>query len=77
MGKDGDIMPIIDEASMSVNDFNEPRMYSNAEGLMLLLSRLVLLEPGTFQSHPDMGVGLLTNFRYRLDTDDGLAANLL
>ena len=54
MGKDGDIMPIIDEASMSVNDFNEPRMYSNAEGLMLLLSRLVLLEPGTFQSHPDM-----------------------
>ena len=76
MGKDGDIMPIIDEASMSVNDFNEPRMYSNAEGLMLLLSRLVLLEPGTFQYHPDMGVGLLTNFRYRLDTDDGLAAEL-
>ena len=60
---------------MSVDNFNNPKIFSDAEALLLLLSRLVLLEPGTFQSHPDMGVGLLTNYRYKLD-DGGLAADL-
>lgn len=61
---------------MSVDNFNNPKIYSDAQGLMLLLSRLILLEPGTFQSHPDMGVGLLTYYRYELDSDSGLAADL-
>lgn len=61
---------------MSVDNFNNPKIYSDAQGLMLLLSRLILLEPGTFQSHPDMGVGLLTYYRYELDSDGGLAADL-
>ena len=69
-------MAIIEEASMSVDNFNNPKIYSDAQGLMLLLSRLILLEPGTFQSHPDMGVGLLTYYRYELDSDGGLAADL-
>lgn len=66
----------ITEGSLSVDNFNDPKIFKNAEALMLLLSRLVLLEPGLFQSHPDMGVGLLTNYRYRIDTDDGLASEL-
>lgn len=69
-------MAIMEEESLSVDNFKNPKVFKNAEALMLLLSRLVLLEPGTFQSHPDMGVGLLTNFRYRIDSDDGLAAEL-
>ena len=78
MGKDGDQsdMAIIEEASMSVDNFNNPEIFKNAEGLMLLLSRLVLLEPGTFQSHPDMGVGLLTNYRFKVDSDGNLASDL-
>lgn len=33
------------------------------------LVRLILLEPGTIQSHPNMGVGLTSKYRY-MDVDD-------
>ena len=65
----------IREYSLSVNNFNEPKVFEKAKALMLLLTRLVILEPGTFQSHPDMGVGLISRYRYRLD-DGTLAADL-
>ena len=65
----------IREYSLKVNDFNEPKMYEKQQALMLLLTRLILLEPGTFQSHPDMGVGLISNFRYRVD-DGSLVSDL-
>ena len=65
----------IREYSLKVNDFNEPKVYEKQQALMLLLTRLILLEPGLFQSHPDMGVGLITNFRYRVD-DGSLVADL-
>ena len=66
----------ITEESLSIDNFNDPKIFKNAEALMLLLSRLVLLEPGVFQLHPDMGVGLLTNYRYKIDTEDGLASEI-
>ena len=66
----------ITEESLSIDNFNDPKIFKNAEALMLLLSRLVLLEPGVFQSHPDMGVWLLTNYRYKIDTEDGLASEI-
>lgn len=31
---------------------------------MALLTRLILLDPGTIQSHPEMGVGISTVYRY-------------
>lgn len=65
----------IREYSLKVNDFNEPKTYEKQQALMLLLTRLILLEPGTFQSHPDMGVGLISNFRYRVD-DGSLVSDL-
>lgn len=30
----------------------------------MLLVRLMLLTPGTIQTHPDMGVGIVTKWRY-------------
>ena len=69
-------MSAYDESSLSVDNFQNPKVFQNAEALMLLLSRLILLEPGTFQSHPDMGVGLLTNFRYKIDSEEGLESSL-
>lgn len=65
----------IREYSLKVNDFNEPKVYEKQQALMLLLTRLILLEPGAFQSHPDMGVGLISNFRYRVD-DGSLVSDL-
>lgn len=52
------------EASFSVDDFQDPKMYKNAEAISVLLTRLLLLEPGTIQSHPDMGVGLYSKYAY-------------
>ena len=65
----------IEEYSLSVNNFNEPEVFEKQKALMLLLTRLILLEPGTFQSHPDMGVGLISNYRYRVD-DGSLSSDL-
>lgn len=31
---------------------------------MSLLTRLILLNPGTIQTHPEMGVGLVQRYRY-------------
>lgn len=55
------------EFAFSVNDFEEPKDYKNAEAVATLLVRLLLLEPGTIQSHPDMGVGLFSKYAHTTD----------
>ena len=54
----------ITEFSFSVDDFKNPKVYKDADAIMISLVRLLLLEPGTYQSHPDMGVGLQSRFMY-------------
>ena len=56
----------IHDYTFSINDFNLPKEYENAQAVMSLLTRLLLLNPGTIQSHPNMGVGLVQNYRYSL-----------
>lgn len=34
---------------------------------MALLTRLILLDPGTISSHPEMGIGIATRYRYSLE----------
>lgn len=70
-----DSLTPIKDYSLSVNNFNEPKVYEKASALMMLLTRLILLEPGLFQSHPDMGVGLISRYRYKVD-DGSLASEL-
>ena len=57
------------EVLFSVNDFKEPKVIKNAEAAATLLTRLLILEPGTIQSHPEMGVGLISNYRYASETE--------
>lgn len=54
----------IKEYTLSVNEFNNPKILKDAEAVGTLLVRLLLLEPGTFESHPDMGVGIVSRYRY-------------
>jgi hypothetical protein len=54
----------ISEFGFSVDEFNNPKVYKNAEAVSTLLVRLLLLEPGTIQSHPNAGVGLISRYRY-------------
>lgn len=55
------------EGVFSVNSFNEPNVYKNKEAIALLLLRLLILEPGTNNSHPEMGVGIVSKFRFTME----------
>ena len=48
---------------------NRPIEYKDKDAAILLIMRLILLEPGTFETHPDCGVGLISNYRYIQDLD--------
>ena len=57
------------EYCMTVDNFNKPLIYKNQQAIALLLTRLLLLDPGSDPLHPDMGVGI-RSYRYaygRLD----------
>lgn len=47
-----------------MDKFNKPKSVNNQEAIYTLLARLILLEKGTIQSHPDMGVGIVSRYRY-------------
>lgn len=51
----------------SLNDFKMPKVYESADANYILIIRLLLLEPGKFQSHPLMGVGLKSKWRNNND----------
>lgn len=57
------------EYVFSVDDFGSPIVLKNSEAIATILTRLLLLEPGTIQSHPDMGVGLVSRYRYSTESD--------
>lgn len=54
----------ITEFAFAVDDFMNPKEFKDGEAICTLLVRLLLLEPGTIQSHPDMGIGLMSKYRY-------------
>lgn len=51
------------EYNISTDHFNQPEVVKNREAVGLLISRLILLEPGTNPVRPEMGVGLVSHFR--------------
>ena len=59
---------------LSLNDFNMPKVFNESDSAYVLIIRLLLLEPGKFQSHPEMGVGIRS--RYRFNNDENFLMNL-
>lgn len=57
------------EPLLSVDKYYKPLVAEGENYSTLLLVRLILLEPGMFQTHPDCGVGLVSRFRYASDVD--------
>lgn len=49
---------------MTVDNFLKPKVLKDTYAIHALIVRLLLLEPGIIQTHPDMGVGLVSRFRY-------------
>lgn len=59
----------IREYLLTTNEFNEPTVAKNSSALALLITRLLLFQPGTDPLHPEMGVGLGPKYRY-ITVDD-------
>lgn len=55
------------EHVLSLNDFNMPKVFNENDSNYVLIIRLFLLEPGKFQSHPEMGIGIRSRYRYNND----------
>ena len=62
------------EHVLSLNDFNMPKVFNESDSAYVLIIRLLLLEPGKFQSHTEMGVGIRS--RYRFNNDENFLMNL-
>ena len=54
----------ITEYCLGINEFNRPKSYKKEAATYILLARLILLNPGTYPTHPKMGVGLVKRYRY-------------
>ena len=59
-----EVITILHEHTLSVDEFNNPKVLKDSEAIATILVRLLLLEPGTFETHPEMGVGLVSRYRY-------------
>lgn len=54
------------EYFIGIDEFNHPKVYTDQHATFVLLIRLILLEPGTYPNHPDMGVGLVSRYRFAM-----------
>lgn len=52
------------EPCLTTNDFNRPAILEGRDAISTLLVHLILLEPGTYSNRPEMGVGLVSRYRY-------------
>ena len=57
------------EYLLTVDEFSNPQVVEGKSAIALLLSRLILLEPGSDPLHPGMGVGIR---KYRFNSDKNI-----
>ena len=63
------------EPLLSVNRFSKPIVLSGTDAMIVRIIRLILMEPGTIQTHPDMGVGIVSRCRYSTALDQSELEN--
>lgn len=54
---------------LSLNDFNMPKVFNASDSAYVHIIQLILLEPGKYQSHPTMGVGIRSKYRHNNDNN--------
>ena len=57
------------EYLLTIDQFNNPAIVEGKEAISILLSRILILEPGSDPLHPDMGVGI-KNYRFNSKKDN-------
>lgn len=55
---------VAEEHLLSVNSYQEPKVLYDNNAVYALIIRLILLEPGKDKDRPNMGVGIVSNYRY-------------
>lgn len=52
------------EYLLSINEFVQPKILKSEQAAFVDIIRLFLLEPGTNQTHPEMGIGIRSRYRF-------------
>ena len=65
------------EYLLSTNEYKEPKVAEGSDAYGILLTRLLLLEPGTNPLHPGMGVGLGPKYRFISENDMPILQTLI
>lgn len=52
------------EYLLSINEFMQPKILKGEQAAYTDIIRLFLLDPGTNQTHPDMGIGIRSRYRW-------------
>lgn len=55
---------IFREYLIGTDDFNNPKVVYGKKAIGVIVCRLLLLEPGTNPMRPEMGVGIVSKYRY-------------
>ena len=61
---------LLREYLLDIDSFDRPKIIGDQEALATLITRLLLLEPGTNPLFPEMGVGLVSRYRFLYPGDD-------
>ena len=77
MAVDKDYFVDTTEPIMSIDKYNKPIVLEQDDAAVMLIIRLILLEPGTIQILPQMGVGLVSKFRYSMEPDMQTLSNTI
>jgi len=59
------------DSLLGINNFGKPKEVNQEAFIYTQLVRLILLEPGTIQTHPEMGIGIASRYRYK-DLDEAI-----
>ena len=59
-----DTSNIFKEYLLSINEFVQPKVLKRDKAAYTDIIRLFLLDPGTNQTHPNMGIGIRSRYRF-------------
>lgn len=59
------------DSLLGINNFGKPKEVTKEAFIYTQLVRLILLEPGTIQTHPEMGIGIASRYRY-METNEAI-----
>jgi hypothetical protein len=57
------------EYSLSIDSFNRPQIFKDKDAVAIKLIELILLDAGTYPTRPNMGVSLISKYRFTTSDD--------